>query len=194
MYCGFCMLIVLLCVVSAVRADYAAGKDAYEMEDYISAMGHLLPLAEKGDTEAQILVGRMYNNGNGVTADLARGAGYYQRAASNGNARAQALLAFLYTAGRGVKRDHTLALHWYLQAANNGDPYAQLDVARIYRQGSHVEKDYVQAYKWYAIASNNEAICDCLLDGKGLVAAKMTRQEIQQAESLAGKWLQRQDR
>ncbi len=164
------------------------------MEEYAVARRELLPLAEAGNTDAQILVGRMYNNGNGVTADLAKGAAYYKRAATHGNARAQALLAFLYTAGRGVPKDPKQALHWYRQAADNGDVYAQLDLARIYREGKSAKLDYVQAYKWYFIVSKNEDICDCLLDGKGMAAAKMTRQEIQQAEVLAGDWFKKRGR
>jgi len=193
---GSCLrLLLLITVVIAspdIRADLASGQDAYTMEEYATAWQELLPLAEAGNTEAQILVGRMYNNGNGVTTDLAKGAAYYQRAATNGNARAQALLAFLFTAGRGVPKDPKQALQWYQQAANNGDAYAQLDLARIYREGKSAKLDLVQAYKWYFIVSKNENICDCLLDGKGLVAAKMTGQEIQQAETMAGEWFNKQ--
>ncbi len=188
------LLVALFGVPSAVNADVAKGKDALEMEDFTNAWRELLPLAEAGNAEAQILVGRMYNNGHGVNADLAKGAEYYKRAAAGGNARAQALLAFLYTAGRGVKKDHGKALHWYLLAADSGDAYAQLDVARIYRSGANVERDYVQAYKWYFIVSKNDEICDCLLDGKAMVAAKMSSQEIQQAEKLAVEWFQRRGR
>jgi len=183
------MLITLISVTSVVRADYASGKDAYDMEEYATAWQKLLPLAEAGDTESQILIGRMYNNGNGVTADLAKGAAYYKRAATVGNSRAQALLAFLYTSGRGVPKDHKQALHWYQKAADNGDAYAQLDLAWIYGEGRSAKLDYVQAYKWYFIVSKNDNICDCLLDGKDIVAAKMTKQEIQQAEVLASEWL-----
>ncbi len=189
-YACFGMLLTLLAITSIVRADYASGKDAYEMEDYAIAWQKLLPLADAGDTEAQILVGRMYNNGYGVTADLTKGAEYYARAATHGNMRAQALLAFLYTSGRGVEVDYKKALHWYLQAANNGDGYAQLDLAQLYSEGRHVALDYVQAYKWFYIASKNDAICDCLLDGMDIVATKMTSQQLQQAKALAGEWLQ----
>ncbi len=188
------LLVALLGMPSAVNADLAKGKDALEMEDFTSAWQELLPVAEAGNTEAQILVGRMYNNGHGVNANLDKGAEYYKRAAADGNARAQALLAFLYTVGRGVKKDHGKALQWYLLAADSGDAYAQLDVARIYRSGTNVDRDYVQAYKWYFIVSKNDEICDCLLDGKDMVAAKMSGQEIQQAEKLAAEWFQRRYR
>jgi len=190
----FFMLITLISVTSVVQADYANGKDAYDMEEYAIAWQKLLPLAEAGDTEAQILVGRMYNNGNGVTANLSKGAEYYARAATHGNMRAQALLAFLYASGRGVELDHNKALHWYLQSANQGDAYAQLDLAHLYYEGRYIDRDYVQSYKWYFVVSKNDNICDCLLDGKEIVAAKMSSQEIQQAEMLAAEWLQRQSR
>ncbi len=117
-----------------------------------------------------------------------KGAAYYPRAATSGDARAQALLAFLYSAGRGVKQDHAKALQWYLQAANQGDAYAQLDLARLYREGGSVGRNNVQAYKWYVIAGLHDDICDCLLDGKDIVVAEMTGQEIQRAERLAREW------
>lgn len=188
-FCMFiCLLVSILSVSPRVHADLASAKDAYDMEEYADALQELLPLAESGNTEAQIIVGHMYNNGNGVTANLAKGAVYYQHAATLGNARAQALLAFLYISGRGVKRDHEQAAHWYLQAANQGDAYAQLDLARLYTEGLSVTKDYVQAYKWYVIVSENSDICDCLLDGKDILAVKMTGKEIKQAEKLAREW------
>ncbi len=182
------LLTTLLGVSSSIRADFAQGKEAYDLGEYAEAWQELLPLADGGHAEAQIIVGHMYNQGNGVNADLPRAAAYYERAAVRSNARAQALLAFHYSTGRGVELDHERALHWYLQAASQGDAYAQLDLARMYKDGRGVVRDYVQAYKWYIIAGLHDDICDCLLDGRDVIAAEMTGKEIQRAEKLALEW------
>jgi len=44
-------LIALLSVSSKIDADFAKGKEAYELEEYVEAWQELLPLAEGGHTE-----------------------------------------------------------------------------------------------------------------------------------------------
>jgi TPR repeat protein len=48
--------------------------------------------AEQGHAEAQLILGTLYETGNGVPQDLSRAMTWYRMAADNGNASAQALL------------------------------------------------------------------------------------------------------
>jgi len=48
------------------EADYQKGLEAYEKQDYATALRELKPLAELGNDEAQNFVGWMYEEGKGV--------------------------------------------------------------------------------------------------------------------------------
>ena len=47
-------------------SEYQKGLNAYNKGDFAAALNELTPLAEQGNAEAQNLLGRMYNKGEGV--------------------------------------------------------------------------------------------------------------------------------
>ena len=61
------------------------GKRAYENEEYHIAFKILKPLAEEGHSEAQVIIGDMYNIGRGVQQDNAVAIAWYRKAAVQGN-------------------------------------------------------------------------------------------------------------
>ncbi|MFT0211701.1 tetratricopeptide repeat protein [Pseudomonas sp. F1_0610] len=69
--------------------------------------------AEAGDASAQIILGRMYATGDGVTQDSAKAVVWYKKAAEQGDAKAQANLGVAYENGYGVKQDYAQAVIWY---------------------------------------------------------------------------------
>ncbi len=89
----------------------------YDRADYATSLKVWLPLAEKGDMQAQIYVGEIFEKGIGVPPDYISAANWYQKAADQGSARAQISLGFLYERGLGVKRDLNSALNWYRKAS-----------------------------------------------------------------------------
>ncbi|MFZ5790585.1 MAG: peptidoglycan-binding protein [Pseudomonadota bacterium] len=54
------------------RADYYDGLTAYQGHDFATAFRELRPLAEQGDARAQMLLGLMYRDGQGVPQDFVR--------------------------------------------------------------------------------------------------------------------------
>ena len=86
--------------------------------------------AGHNDARAQFALGLMYENGEGLTADLAQALEWYTKSADQGYAKAHYQLGLLYLKGRGVKRDDSRAGEWFARAAEGGNPDA---VAR-YRQ------------------------------------------------------------
>ena len=80
--------------------DLQDGYDAYHREDYKTAYKLIAPLAKQGDADAQYILGRMYENGQGVPQDDKEAVKWYQLAAEQGDAIAQANLGFMYDNGQ----------------------------------------------------------------------------------------------
>ena len=73
--------------------------------------------AQRGDAEAQVSLGAMYDEGRGVPADEAEAARWYRLAAQQNNARAQYAMGALAERGAGVPRSDEDAARWYRLAA-----------------------------------------------------------------------------
>ncbi len=97
--------------------QYQAGFQANQQGDYATAHEKLVPLAEQGSSAAQIFVGFMYENAQGVPKDEAAAANWYREAAERDNMIAQVRLAIIYRDGRGVPQDSVKALAWASMAA-----------------------------------------------------------------------------
>ncbi len=112
--------------LSAVDCRSRGGE--YTLADLSSgtlSLKRWLPLAERGDAEAQYYVARIYANGmGGVAADYARAVTWYQRAAQQHYQSALQELGYMYEQGLGVERDTLQALNLQRQAAGLG---AELD-------------------------------------------------------------------
>ena len=76
-------------------------------------------LAEGGDADAQLNVGRIYANGVGVSQDDAAAAKWYRLASEQGQADAQVFLGMAYETGRGVPQDHVEAYVWFDVASSS---------------------------------------------------------------------------
>src|SRR5215471_9505352 len=106
-------------------AGFQEATDAYDRGDYATAWRELLPLAQQGDAYAQVNLGVMYQQGQGLPQNYAEAVKWYQRAAEQGNAAAQSNLGTMYDRGQGVPQNYTEALRWYRRAAEQGVAYAQ---------------------------------------------------------------------
>lgn len=73
----------------AVWADFAEGVEAYKRGDFAGAMRKFRPVAEAGDAIAQLTLGVMYHNGEGVPEDDTEAVKWYLLAAQQGNAKVQ---------------------------------------------------------------------------------------------------------
>jgi hypothetical protein len=58
--------------------------------------------AQSGDAEAQVELGRRYENGTGVVESAAQAAKWYRKAAAQGDADAQSSLGFMCSPLRGL--------------------------------------------------------------------------------------------
>jgi hypothetical protein len=106
-------------------------------------------LAERGDSEAQVSLGWMYQTGQGFERDYHQAAHWYRQAADQGNGLAQYSLGELYARGLGVAQDFGRAVAWHRRAAEGGNASAQFRLAFFYEQGLGVPRDYDVAAMWY---------------------------------------------
>jgi hypothetical protein len=112
-------------------------------------------LAERGDAEAQVSLGWMYQTGQGFERDYHQAAYWYRQAADQGNGLAQYSLGELYARGLGVAQDFGQAVVWHRRAADGGNASAQFRLAFFYEQGLGVARNYDAAALWYSRAAKN---------------------------------------
>ena len=103
-----------------LNSQFSAGPQAPE-EKFAEAKRK----AESGREKDQLILARMYYNGDGVAKDDAKAAEWYQKAADKGNAFAQFKLGELYDKGEGVPKDAAKAAEWWKKAAEQGNDAAK---------------------------------------------------------------------
>ena len=110
--------------------------------------------AEQGSDVAQLKLGDMYYDGEGVPKDLAAAARWYRKAADQGNDVAQAELGAMYYYGEGVPKDLAAATRWFRKAADQGNDVAQAALGDMYYNGEGVPKDLTAAARWFRKAAD----------------------------------------
>ena len=75
--------------------------------------------ADKGSEVAQVGLGIMYANGQGVPQVYEEAIKWYRLAAAQGNVGAQNNLGVMYSQGRGVPRNSTIAMMWFVIASTS---------------------------------------------------------------------------
>jgi TPR repeat protein len=111
--------------------------------------------------------------------------------AEQGNAGAQTDLGVIYDSGLGVPQDYAQAVVWYHKAADQGDAGAQFNLGFMYAQGHGVAQDYAQAHMWFSLAASrapDAAVRRQAVKARDAVAAKMTPDQIAEAQRLASEW------
>lgn len=111
--------------------------------------------------------------------------------AESGDGRAQFALGYIYDTANGMPQDDATASKWYRKAADQGVAGAQYNLGAMYADGHGVPRDYVEAYEWLSVVVARSTAAqerDAALKARYLVAAKMTRMQVAEAEKLAREW------
>ena len=88
------------------------GWDAFERGDYQTALSIWKSLSERGDKGMAVLVGTIYDFGQGVPQDDAEALKWYLQAAEAGNGNGQYRAASIYARSRQVPPDYVQAYKW----------------------------------------------------------------------------------
>ncbi len=98
---------------------FEEGVAAFDQGRFATAFKLWLPLAQQGHAAAQFNIGYLYEQGRGVTADLAEAARWYLKAAHQGDPDAQYKVAVMYETGAGLPQDLEEARRWYVAVVAN---------------------------------------------------------------------------
>ncbi len=180
-------LVLALSFTCPVQADFDAGLEAYEAEDYDTAYNEWLPLAEAGNPRAQFAVGdliysRRYRD---EAVDWwSDGFGWISKAAEQGHANAEYWLARHFMDRPPVDDHYETALMWMRRAAHHGHVLAMDTLARLLT-GTHTGPRLIEAMMWTLIAQDRglpPSRADSLLN---FMRDRMSGEEIAQAERRA---------
>ena len=89
MYRIFLSFLVFSAVPAAASADYQAGRDAYDNQDYAAAFENWTSAADSGDAQSQFALAKLYEQGQGVPQNFVRAHLFYNLAGSKGLADAR---------------------------------------------------------------------------------------------------------
>ena len=146
---------------------------AYQRGYYKTAFDLALPLAEKGDKAAQVLVAEILARGLGRKRDEAAAAKWYQAAAEQDLPEAQFQYALLLIDGRFVKRDKQAAFALMEAAADAGNRFAQFNYAQMLVERDPGQKGISAAFPYFEKAAKADlpdaqyAMAQLLTSGAG---------------------------
>ena len=131
--------LILLGVIASLsaRADFNEATRAYLLGEFEKARYEALVDATDGKPEAQMLLGQLYFNGEGVEKDIKAALYWYEKAASQGFVDAQYRLGSLYFEGKPeFPKDYDKAYQWLQQALENGNNDAKPKLEGLYKTDS----------------------------------------------------------
>jgi serine/threonine-protein kinase len=148
--------------------------DAVRASSWAAAATQCATEAEQGNVAAMMAMGGMSEKGQGVAADPAVAATWYQKASAAGSAEAGYKLGEMYEEGRGVSKNLPEAANSYSQAARRGVTPAMRSLARMLATGTGVKKNEAEAVSWYRRAATANDIPSMLrlaemyINGRGV--------------------------
>merc|ERR1711970_820098 len=153
-------------------------------------------LADKGDVQAQVGLGRLhYQGGRGGAMDQHKALNYFQQAADAGNAVAMAFLGKMYLeGGEAVAQNNETALKYFKKAAEQSWVDGQLHLGNMYYNGWGVRKDFKMAIKYFNLASQAghvlafHNLADMHATGTGMLRSCPTAVELYKNVAERGKW------
>ena len=154
-------------VINFNNAIEKIAENAYQRGDYETAFQKWMPLAKRGNAEAQHCIGHLYhywhdigkytgtssplyNSDRGVTESIKEAFKWTKRAAEQGHSAAEWSLGHYYELPYcgGIYRDIKKAVRWYRRSAKQGNALGQSSLGRLYLWGSGVTKNYKKAVEW----------------------------------------------
>jgi len=141
--------------------EYELGNAANTSGNYTEAIKWYHEAAQIGHTEAQFILGLLYDE----IQDYTKAAEWYHKAAEQENVQAQNNLGLLYANGQGVTQDYAKALEWWNKAAEQGDAQAQNNLGVSYAKGQGVKPDPAKAIElWHKAAEQGNKKAQASLD------------------------------
>lgn len=189
------VVLVSLIIMSTPTAagPLEEGIAAYNRGDPAAALKLWQPLAEAGNPDAQVNIGVLHANGEGVPQSYSEALAWYRKAADQGDVFALNNLGLMYMRGQGIAASDRMAVQLYTRAAEKNFAPAQFNLATMFAQGRGTDKDKAEAYKWLTLAilayePGDEDKRDDAEEMRAHLAKGMTPLETAEGERRAQEW------
>jgi uncharacterized protein len=136
--------------LAAGQGHVPAKSNIYSLAQFkVSSASEILTNdANNGIAKAQLILGEVYQNGQGIPQDYNEAFKWYQLAADQGHASANTHIYSL------AQFKVSSASEILTNDANNGASKAQTVLGKMYEKGQGVTQDYNEAFKWYQFAAD----------------------------------------
>lgn len=146
--------VCLLGLSSLAQADFDQASLAYERGEFKKAFELAQPMAEKGSTLAQNLLGLLYEHGQGVPRSTNEAVKWFEKSARGGNVMAQVNLARVLLQGVPTPAAAQHAQNWLKKAAAKNYPPALTMLGMLFAEGENAPPDPAKAEKYLLKAAN----------------------------------------
>jgi TPR repeat protein len=155
-------------------SDVILGMSLYAQKNYAGALDAWGRAAKLGNPAAMVQIGKMFADGEGVTAEPKEALRWFRKGADLGDLEAMTYLGALYEWGEAGEIDLDAAMRWYRRAAEAGQLQAMSNLAALLlRRGE--EKNAPEAKRLLARAA--EAGYPVAMNGLGEVCRFHERDE-----------------
>lgn len=158
------LLVVFFVEISTVKAD---GLFDFQMK-----------LAEKGNAEAQLKVGEMYETGFGVKKDMQQARTWIEKSAAQGNETAGFKLLYWSMQKNGMKGENKARYGEMLKKAEAGNGYAMYYIGLVNASGAGVRVNYNKSLDWL-----NKATLIGILEAEREIGAVREKQQAAQVQA-----------
>ena len=137
------------------RGTFTTALAAFQEGRHAQALSMVRPVAERGQHDAEYLMGQFLESLPAPTqAQYREAAIWYLRGAHAGMPQAMNNLAALHVDGRGVPVTYSIARHWYQKAADAGYAVSQYNLALMHGRGQGMPRNDVLMLQWLQRAAS----------------------------------------
>lgn len=150
--------VVVLAASGWGHADVTAGLAALDEGKVPEAAKQFQAAWDAGDADGAFYLGRLFELGVGIEADLTRAAQLYAVGAESGSARAKNRYGLMFIEGRPVLKDFERGTKLVCEAAAAGDANGQFNCGVSHADGLGVPVDPAKAQDWWRKAADQGQI------------------------------------
>lgn len=143
--------------------------------------------AENGNPKAQLLLGQIFENGDGVVQDYSESFRWYKAAAEQGDVAALVQIASFKAEGLGTDKDLIGAMGLYEKAADAGDIASMHIIGSMIENGLGTDQPPINAISWYEKSANAGFLDSATALGVIYHDGKITEQDLEKAKDWYAK-------
>jgi TPR repeat protein len=139
--------------LTSAHDAYRKGTELARQKNFAEALRWYRVAANQGDADAQLALGNLYAQGEGVQQDYGAALLWFRKAADQGNSEAEDNVGAFYLFGMGVAQDYGEAMRWLRKSADQGNEVAERNIGIMYLKGLGVATSRDEAIRWFRQAA-----------------------------------------